>query len=154
VSGKRRLRGHGEGRTRTNWIGTDFLLKPGTRPAYAICQQPLESFSPTDMKTRFRFFLAAGTALALCACVNPYANQIAALDASYAAGNMSRREYLAQRDYLEVQKAQVDRENARIAIGAAAVGTAIAATAVAANNRPRGPGGPPPGGPRPPPPRY
>jgi len=107
------------------------------------------------MKTRFRSFVAASTALALCACANPYANQIASLDARYSAGNMSRREYVAERNYLEVQQAQVDRENARIAIGAAAVGTAIAATAVAANNRPRNRGpGPAPRGPAPRPPRY
>jgi hypothetical protein len=105
------------------------------------------------MKTRFRSFIAAGTALALCACANPYANQIAALDASYAAGNISRKEYLAQRNYLEVQKAQVDRENARLAIGAAAVGTAIAATAVAANSRPDAHPGPAPRGAAPRPPR-
>lgn len=105
------------------------------------------------MKTKFRSFIAAGTALALCACANPYNDQISALDSSYARGNMSRREYTAERNYLEGQKAQVDRENERIALGAAAVGTAIAATAIAANNKPRGPGGPPPRGPAPRPPR-
>jgi len=92
------------------------------------------------MKTKSRYFIAVGTALALCACANPYADQIAHLDARYAAGNISRKEYVAERNYLEVEKARVDRENAGLAIGAAAVGTAIAATAVAANNRPRSPG--------------
>ena len=105
------------------------------------------------MTKKFRAFIATGTMLALCACANPYANQIAQLDAQYAAGQISRKQYIAQRNYLEAEKARVDRENASLAIGAAAVGTAIAATAVAANNRPRGPGGPPPPGrpaPRPP----
>lgn len=92
------------------------------------------------MNKKFRYFIAAGTALALCACANPYGNQIAALDARYAAGKMSRKEYVAERNYLEVEKARVDRENARLALGAAAVGTAIAATAVAANrDAPRAP---------------
>jgi len=100
------------------------------------------------MKTRLRTFIAAGTALALCACANPYVDQIKALDARYAAGKISRKEYVAERNYLEVQKAQVDRENARTAIGVAAVGTAIAGTVVAAQNSPKapGPGGRPPGG--------
>jgi hypothetical protein len=92
------------------------------------------------MKTRFRTFIAAVTGLVLCACANPYASQIAALDARYAAGKISRKSYIAQRNELEVQKAQVDRENARLALGAAAVGTAIAGTVVAAQNTPsRGP---------------
>lgn len=104
------------------------------------------------MKKRFRTFIAAGTALALCACANPYADQIARLDARYAAGKISAREYRRERDYLEVQKARVDRENARTGLAAAAVGTAIAATVVAANNRPSAPAARPPGG-APPPPR-
>lgn len=93
-------------------------------------------------------FIAAGTVLALCACANPYADQIKALDARYAAGKISRKEYVAERNYLEVQKAQVDRENAHIALGAAAVGTAIAGTVVAAQNRPSAPAGPGGGRPR------
>jgi hypothetical protein len=93
------------------------------------------------MKKRFRTFIAAVTGLALCACANPYASQIAELDARYAAGKISRSKYLAQRHQLEVQKAQVDRENAHLALGAAAVGTAIAATAVAADHHGGGPGG-------------
>ena len=98
------------------------------------------------MKSRFRTFVATVAGLALCACANPYANQIAALDARYAAGEISRKSYVAQRNELEVQKAQVDRENARLALGAAAVGTAIAGVAVAANNAPSGPAGPAPRG--------
>jgi len=109
------------------------------------------------MKKRFRTFIAAATGLALCACANPYADQIRALDARYAAGKISRKEYLAERDYLEVQKARVDRENVRTGIAAAAVGTAIAGTVIEAQ-QPRGPvgpgpGGPPPGGPGGVPPR-
>ncbi len=83
------------------------------------------------MKKRFRTFIAAATGLALCACANPYADQIARLDARYAAGKMSRREYLAQRDYLAVEKARVDRENVHTGLAAAAIGTAIAGTVVA-----------------------
>jgi hypothetical protein len=101
------------------------------------------------MKTRLRTFIAAGTVLALCACANPYVDQIKALDARYASGKISRKEYVAERNYLEVQKAQVDRENARTAIGVAAVGTAIAGTVVAAQNSPKAPAGRPAGG-RPP----
>lgn len=88
------------------------------------------------MKNQFRTFMMAGTALALCACANPYADQIAALDARYAAGKISHRAYVAQRNELAVQKADVDRDNARLALGAAAVGTAIAGTVVASQNRP------------------
>ena len=99
------------------------------------------------MKTRFRTFVAAVTGLALCACANPYADQIKALDARYAAGKISRKQYVRERNQLEVQKAQVDRENAGLALGAAAVGTAIAVTAVEANNHPHGPSGPGGGGP-------
>ena len=99
------------------------------------------------MKPRFRTFIAAVTGLALCACANPYADQLARLDARYAAHQISRREYLAERDYLEVQKARVDRENVHTGLAAAAVGTAIAATVVA-SQQPRGPRGPSaPGGP-------
>jgi hypothetical protein len=109
------------------------------------------------MKKRFRTFIAAVTGLMLCACANPYADQIRALDARYAAGKISRRAYLAQRRDLEVNKAEVDRENAHLALGAAAVGTAIAGTVVASQNRPGGgPGGggrPPGGGGGAPPPR-
>ncbi len=109
------------------------------------------------MKKRFRTFIAAGAGLALCACANPYADQIARLDARYAAGKISSREYRRERDYLEVQKARVDRENAHTALAAAAIGTAIAGTVVAANNRPkapgRAPGGAPGGGGGTPPPR-
>ena len=94
------------------------------------------------MKSRFRSFVAAVAGLALCACANPYADQIARLDARYAAGNMKRSEYLAERDYLEVQKARVDRENVRTGLAAAAIGTAIAGTVVAAQNRPRATRGP------------
>ena len=90
------------------------------------------------MKKRFRTFIAAATGLALCACANPYADQLARLDARYAAGKMSRREYLAERDYLAVQKAQVDRENVRTGLAAAAIGTAIAGTVVE-SQRSRGP---------------
>ncbi len=93
------------------------------------------------MKTRFRTLIAAVSGLVLCACANPYASQIAALDANYAAGKISRRSYVAQRNELEVQKAQVDRENAALAIGVASVGTQIAGIAT----RPSGGGG---GGPR------
>jgi hypothetical protein len=93
------------------------------------------------MKTRFRTFVAVVTGLALCACANPYVNQIKALDARYAAGKISRKEYIAERNYLEVQKAQVDRENARTALAAAAIGTAIAGTAIQAANTPSAPGG-------------
>ena len=50
--------------------------------------------------------MMAGTALALCACANPYADQLARLDARYAAGKISRKEYIAERDYLAVEKAQ------------------------------------------------
>lgn len=99
--------------------------------------------------------MMAGTALALCACANPYADQLARLDARYAAGKISRKEYIAERDYLAVEKARVDRENVRTGLAAAAIGTAIAGTVVAANNQPsrrapaaaapgRGGGGPPP----------
>jgi len=98
------------------------------------------------MKKRFRTFIAAATGLALCACANPYVNQIAELDARYAAGNISRSKYLAQRHDLEVQKAQVDRENAALAIGVASVGTQIAGVAVAADHHGGGPGGGAPGG--------
>ena len=102
------------------------------------------------MKKRFRTFIAAGTVLALCACANPYADQIKALDARYAAGKISQKDYQAERDYLTVQKAHVDRENVRTGIAAAAVGTAIAGTVVAAQNTPsRGPAAAPvkkPGG--------
>ncbi len=92
------------------------------------------------MNKRFRTFIAAGTVLAFCACANPYADQLARLDARYAAGKISRREYLAQRDYLAVEKARVDRENLRTGLAAAAIGTAIAGTVVAANqdHGPRG----------------
>lgn len=95
------------------------------------------------MKPRFRTFFAAVTGLALCACANPYADQMRALDARYAAGNISRRSYIAQRNELEVNKAHVDRENARLALGAAAVGTVIAGTVIASqrNRGPRGGGG-------------
>lgn len=103
------------------------------------------------MKKPFRTFIAAATGLALCACANPYADQIARLDARYASGKISKREYRSERDYLEEQKARVDRENVRTGLAAAAIGTAIAGTVVAAQNRPgprgpvaRGPGGPPP----------
>ena len=99
------------------------------------------------MKKRFRTFVAAVTGLVLCACANPYADQIARLDARYAAGKISRKEYVAERNYLEVQKARVDRENAGLAIGAAAVGTSIAGTVVEANNRPKAPAGSGGGGP-------
>ena len=99
--------------------------------------------------------MMAGTALALCACANPYADQLARLDARYAAGKISRKEYIAERDYLAVEKARVDRENVRTGLAAAAIGTAIAGTGVAANTPPsrrapaaaapgRGGGGPPP----------
>ena len=91
------------------------------------------------MKTKFRTFIAAGTILALCACANPYADQIARLDARYAAGKISRKEYNSERDYLEVEKARVDRENVRTGIAAAAIGTAIAGTVVASQNTPRSP---------------
>ena len=101
------------------------------------------------MKKRFRTFVAAVSGLVLCACANPYADQIARLDARYAAGKISKREYRAERDYLEVQKARVDRENVHTGLAAAAIGTAIAGTVVASQNRPRGPGGPPQGGGRP-----
>jgi len=84
----------------------------------------------------------AGTALALCACANPYADQIARLDARYAAGKISRKEYRRERDYLEEQKAAVDRENVRTGLAAAAIGTAIAGTVVASQQS-HGPG---PGG--------
>lgn len=97
------------------------------------------------MKNQFRTFIMAGTALALCACANPYADQIAALDARYAAGKISHRSYVEQRNELAVQKSQVDRENARLALGAAAVGTAIAGTVVA-SQRSRGPAAAPRGG--------
>ena len=98
------------------------------------------------MNKRFRTFLAAGTTLALCACANPYADQIARLDARYAAGKISRKEYRAERDYLEVQKARVDQENVRTGLAAAAIGTAIAGTVVAAQNTPsRGPAAAGPG---------
>ena len=80
--------------------------------------------------------MMAGTALALCACANPYADQLARLDAHYAAGKISRKEYIAERDYLAVEKARVDRENVRTGLAAAAIGTAIAGTVVAANNQP------------------
>ena len=80
--------------------------------------------------------MMAGTALALCACANPYADQLARLDARYAAGKISRKEYIAERDYLAVEKARVDRENVRTGLAAAAIGTAIAGTVVAANNQP------------------
>lgn len=93
------------------------------------------------MNKRFRTFTAAITGLVLCACANPYANQIAALDADYAAGRISRSRYVAQRNDLEVRKAEVDRENARTGIAAAAVGTMIAGTVVA-SQRSRGPSGP------------
>ena len=83
------------------------------------------------MKKRFRTFIAAVTGLALCACANPYADQIARLDARYAAGRISKREYRAERDYLEVEKARVDHENVRTGLAAAAIGTAIAGTVVA-----------------------
>jgi hypothetical protein len=110
--------------------------------------KPAFNFHPPTMKNRFRTFIAAGTVLALCACANPYADQIARLDARYAAGKISRKEYLAERDYLEVQKSRVDRENVRTGLAAAAVGTAIAGTVVAAQNKPdRGPA-PRGGGPR------
>lgn len=80
--------------------------------------------------------------LALCACANPYADQIARLDARYAAGKISRKEYNAERDYLEVEKARVDRENVRTGLAAAAIGTAVAATVVASQNTPnRAPSG-------------
>lgn len=104
------------------------------------------------MKSRFRSFVAAAAGLALCACANPYADQIARLDARYAAGNMKRSDYLAQRDYLEVEKSRVDRENVRTGLAAAAIGTAIAGTVVASQNRPRASRGPaaPAGGGRPP----
>ena len=98
------------------------------------------------MKKRNRTFLAVGTALALCACANPYADQLKALDARYAAGKISRREYIVERDYLLVEKNRVDRENVRTGLAAAAVGTAIAGTVVASQNRPRGPVGPGGGG--------
>ena len=94
------------------------------------------------MKPRFRTFIAALTGLALCACANPYADQIKALDARYAAGKISRKAYVSERNYLEVEKARVDRENVRTGIAAAAVGTAIAGTVVEANNRPRRPSAP------------
>ena len=98
------------------------------------------------MNKRFRTFIAAVTGLALCACANPYAGQIAALDARYAAGKMSRSSYVAQRNELEVQKAQVDRENVRTGLAAAAIGTAIAGTVVASQNTPsRGPAAAPAG---------
>ena len=84
--------------------------------------------------------MMAGTALALCACANPYADQLARLDARYAAGKISRKEYIAERDYLAVEKARVDRENVRTGLAAAAIGTAIAGTVVAANQD-RGPRG-------------
>ena len=76
-------------------------------------------------------------------------DQIARLDARYAAGKISRKEYRAERDYLEVQAARVDRENAHTALAAAAIGTAIAGTVVAAQNSPGGapaPGRRPPSG--------
>ena len=108
------------------------------------------------MKKRFRTFLSTTTALILCACANPYAEQLARLDARYAAGKMSRKEYLAERDYLTVEKARVDRENVRTGLAAAAIGTAIAGTVVESqrDRRPRGPvsggpGGPGGGGPPP-----
>lgn len=96
--------------------------------------------------------MMASTALALCACANPYADQLARLDARYAAGKISRREYIAERDYLSVEKARVDRENVHTGLAAAAIGTAIAGTVVASQNRPgpaaapvkRAGGGPPP----------
>lgn len=93
------------------------------------------------MKSRIRTFIAAGAALALCACANPYADQIARLDARYAAGKISRKQYRAERDYLEEQKARVDRENVRTGLAAAAIGTAIAGTVVASQHN-SGPGGP------------
>jgi hypothetical protein len=93
------------------------------------------------MKSRIRSFIAAGAALALCACANPYADQLARLDARYAAGKISRREYRNERDYLEVQKSRVDRENLRTGLAAAAIGTAIAGTVVASQQS-RGPSGP------------
>jgi hypothetical protein len=95
------------------------------------------------MKKRFRTFIAAVTGLALCACANPYINQIAELDARYAAGHITRSKYLAQRHELEVQKAQVDRENAGLALGVASVATAAAGVAVAADSH-GGHGGPAP----------
>jgi hypothetical protein len=112
------------------------------------------------MKSRIRTFIAAAAGLALCACANPYADQLARLDARYAAGKISRKEYRAERDYLEVQKARVDRENLHTGLAAAAIGTAIAGTVVASQQN-RGPSGPGPasgpggggGGPRGGPPR-
>lgn len=86
------------------------------------------------MKKHFRTFVAAVTGLVLCACANPYADQIARLDARYAAGKISKREYRAERDYLEVQKAHVDRENVHTGLAAAAIGTAIAGTVVASQH--------------------
>lgn len=98
------------------------------------------------MKKRFRTFVAAVSGLVLCACANPYAEQIARLDARYAAGKISKREYREERDYLDVQKARVDRENVHTGLAAAAIGTAIAGTVVA-SQQPRGPRGPGPRGP-------
>jgi radical SAM superfamily enzyme with C-terminal helix-hairpin-helix motif len=102
------------------------------------------------MKKRFRTFIAAATGLALCACANPYADQLARLDARYASGKISKKAYREERDYLEVQKDRTDRENLRTGLAAAAIGTAIAGTVVASqyNRGPRTPvsrgaGGPP-----------
>lgn len=91
------------------------------------------------MNGRFRALTAVILVIAIAGCANPYASQIAELDARYAAGKVSRSRYISQRHELEVQKSQVDRENAGLAIGVAAVGTAIAGTVVASQHS-RGPG--------------
>jgi len=108
----------------------------------------LKKLKQMPMKNQFRAVVAAITGVALCSCANPYADQIRALDARYANGEIGRRAYLNERAYLEQEAARVDRENTRTAIAAAAVGTAIAGTVVAATNHPDGPRGPGPG-PRP-----
>lgn len=112
-------------------IPSGFILRPSRARAYSVLPNSVIHSHPLIMKKRFRTFIVAATGLALCACANPYADQIASLDARYAAGKMSRREYIAERDYLSVQKAQVDRENVRTGLAAAAIGTAIAGTVVA-----------------------
>ena len=75
----------------------------------------------------------SGGLLAGCVTTNPYSEQIARLDASYKAGNISYGDYIDRREDLEGKKAEFDLESAQTSATIVNAVSGVASTIILAD---------------------